>query len=64
MSWIKDAAERVFWTAAEAGVAALVVAVTPHVGPEWAPVFTAAAAAVKVFIAKHVGDNQDASIAP
>lgn len=63
-SWVSDAVERVFWTAAEAVVAAAVVAVTPHVGPEWLPVFTAAAAAVKVVIAKHVGSPSSAAITP
>lgn len=57
----KDAAERIFWTAAEAVVAvAAVHAVDLPV--ELVPVATAGLAALKSWIAKRVGDPSSAGI--
>jgi hypothetical protein len=57
-----DAAERVFWTVAEAALAA--IPVTAFDLPLWAlPPIAAGLAAVKAFVAKHVGNGDSASTA-
>lgn len=61
--YFKDLAERVGWTAAEAAVA--VVAVEAGDWPLWIAVPVATGlAAVKGFIAKHVGRSESASTVP
>lgn len=61
MSFNRDAAERVFWTGVEAVLGAIVVV---QFGlPEWAIVpATMALAALKVFVARHVGDPKSAAL--
>lgn len=60
-TWGKDAAERVFWTAAEAGLAAVPVA-TLDLDPIYMVPITAGLAWLKAIVAKHVGDSDSAAV--
>lgn len=61
--FIKDWAERVFWTAAQAGVAA--ISFNAWDLPLWSlPIIAAGLSAVKGFIAKQVGKGDSASTVP
>ena len=59
---LKDAIERVAWTAAQAGVATAIV-VLPGAGlPTWLiPLIGTALAAVKAFVARNFGNPDSAS---
>jgi hypothetical protein len=59
-SWLFDSAERVAWTAAEAGVAIITVKVG-DLPVSYVAIIAPALAALKAFIAKHVGNPADAS---
>jgi hypothetical protein len=56
-AYLKDLAERVAWTAAEAGVA-LVAVETQDWSGTWVPVIATGLAALKGIIAKHVGKTK------
>lgn len=56
---ISDIAERVLWTAAEAAVAVLAIH-TADLDPMWVAPAAALLAALKGFIAKHIGDDSAA----
>lgn len=60
--WARDAAERVGWTALEAGAGAVIVAVTP-LSVWWAAPIAVALASLKAYAAKHRGDPESASMA-
>jgi hypothetical protein len=58
-----DLAERVLWTAAEAGVGVVAAELT-HLDPAFAVAIATVAAAVKGFIAKHLGNPDSAATLP
>lgn len=58
--WLRDAGERVGFTALEAGVAVAIVEVTP-LQTWWAAPLTVALAGLKAWAAKHVGDRGSAA---
>lgn len=57
----KDLLERVGWTAAQGALATITVA-SLDIPPAWVPVIAAGLAAVKGFVAKHVGNKDSASL--
>ena len=59
----KDLLERIFWTAAEAGVGVAVVANT-DTPTAYAAVIASGLALVKGFIAKQIGNKESASTVP
>jgi len=59
--WLKDVSERVFWTAAEAGIA-LATTEVANLGSSWAIPIAAGLALVKGYVAKHVGNRETASL--
>jgi hypothetical protein len=59
-SWLADSVERVAWTAAEAGVAIVAVKVG-ELPVSYVAIIAPALAALKAFVAKHVGNPADAS---
>ncbi len=59
--YVKDLAERVFWTAAEAAVAYVSVDQL-NIPKVWVPVVATGLAFVKGIIAKHIGDSNTAAI--
>lgn len=62
--WI-DAAERIGWTAAEAAIAtAVVILPTSPVPAVYIPIIATGLAAIKAFVAKHIGREDSASTAP
>lgn len=62
-TFLADWAERILWTAAQAGVAA--VSFEQFDLPLWSlPIIAAGLSAVKGFIAKQVGNKDSASTAP
>jgi hypothetical protein len=60
-TWLRDAGERVGYTALEVGVAVAIVEVTP-LDTWWAAPLTVALAAVKSWAAKHRGDPESAAM--
>ncbi len=60
-NYIRDAVERVAWTAVAAGFSALGVYVS-NLPTEWIPVGTVIFTTVKVLIAKKVGNPDNASM--
>lgn len=59
-AWLKDSAERVFWTAAQVAVATVAVKLT-ELPSSTVLLIAPALAAVKAFVAKKVGNPADAS---
>lgn len=57
----KDLAERVLWTAVQAGLAVLAVEVT-NLDYAWVPAATVALAVAKGLVAKKVGDPDSAAL--
>lgn len=60
-AWLRDAGERVGYTALEAGVAMAIVLVTP-LATWWAAPLTVALAGVKTWAAKHRGNPDSAAM--
>jgi hypothetical protein len=59
--WLKDAAERVAWTAAEAGLGVVIVEVS-DLKYAWVAPIVVGLTMLKTLIAKRVGDPEDAKI--
>lgn len=59
--WLRDAGERVGFTALEAGVAVAIVEVTP-LSTWWAAPLAVALAGVKSWAARHRGDPESAAM--
>lgn len=59
--WLRDAGERVTFTALEAGFATAIVLVTP-LATWWAAPLTVALAGVKAFAARHKGSPDSAAM--
>lgn len=62
-AWLRDAGERVGFTALEAGAGVAVVLVTP-LATWWAAPIAAALAGVKAWAAKRVGEKGTAALLP
>jgi hypothetical protein len=57
--WLKDASERVLWTAAEVGIGAVIVEVTPLEG-QWIVPLVVVLTAIKTAIANKIGSSSAA----
>ena len=61
--WVRDAAERIIWTAVQAGLGVALVLIA-DLDLAWTPVVATVLAAVKAAVARRVGDSHSASTLP
>jgi hypothetical protein len=59
--WLRDAAERIFWTAAQVIVGAVIIELS-HIDATWALIIIPALTALKTAVAKKVGNNDSAAL--
>lgn len=61
--WLKDAAERIFWTAAQVIVGAVIIELS-NIDATWALIIIPTLTALKTIVAKKAGDPTSAALAP